>query len=116
MCRDKWEEGTASYGGAGALTGFGLRYPEIEKIVSGTSNGHNDGRFDQSREVLMACIANNLLEARPHRKQGRKGQEVLILYLNRWICVKFDLPLLYGGWREKNARDLEKDIPTGELV
>lgn len=116
MCRDKWEEGTASYGGAGALTGFGLRYPEIEKIVSGTSNGHDDGRFDRSREVLMACIANNLLEARPHRKQGRKGQEVLILYLNRWICVKFDLPLLYGGWREKKARDLEKDIPTGELI
>lgn len=116
MCRDKWEEGTASYGGAGALTGIGLRYPEIKKIIGKNGSNHDDGRFDQSRDILMACIANNLLEARPYRKQGSKGQKVLILYLNRWICVKFDLPLLYGGWREKNARDLEKDIPKGELV
>lgn len=116
MCRDKWEEGTASYGGAGALTGIGLRYPELKKIVGDAKEGINPERYALSREVLMSCMVNNLLEARPHRKQGRKGQEVLLLYLNRWICVKFDLPLLYGGWREMNARDIQKEITAGTVV
>lgn len=115
MCRDKWEEGTASYGGAGALTGIGLRYPELKKIV-GDEEEYDPGRYALSREVLMSCLVNNLLEARPHRKQGRKDQEVLLLYLNRWICVKFDLPLLYGGWRQKNARDIQKEITAGTVV
>lgn len=116
MCRDKWVEGTASYGGAGALSGIGIRYPEVEKIVGQSDDEHGDGRSYQSREVLVACIANNLIEARPHKKQGRKGQEVLILYLNRWICAKYNLPLLYGGWRPKKARDLEKAIPSRRVV
>lgn len=116
MCRNKWEEGTASYGGAGALTGIGLRYPELEKIVGDEEKGYDTERFALSREVLTSCMVNNLLEARPHRKQGKIGQEVLILYLNRWICVKFNLPLLYGGWREKNARDIQKEITKGEVI
>lgn len=116
MCRDKWEEGTASYGSAGALTGIGLRYPELKKLVGDEEQGYDPERYALSREVLMSCLVNNLLEARPHRKQGRKGQEILLLYLNRWICVKFDLPLLYGGWREKNVRDIQKEITAGTVV
>lgn len=115
MCRDKWEEGTASYGSAGALTGFGLRYPELEKIV-GDAEGFGPERFARSREVLMSCMVNNLLEARPHRRQGEEGQEVLILYLNRWICVRFGLPLLYGGWRERKARQIQKAITAGTVA
>lgn len=116
MCRNKWEEGTASYGGAGALSGIGIRYPELKRIVGDEELGYESDRYALAREVLMSCMVNNLLEARPYRRQGREGQEVHILYLNRWICVKYNLPLLYGGWRERKARDIQKEITAGEVV
>jgi hypothetical protein len=113
MCRENWEKKTASYGGAGAVTGIGIRYPEVDKILGKKQNGYD--RIDRLQDVLTTCLANNLIEARPKSKQGKKGQEVLILYLNRWVCVKFNLPLKYGGWRERKARELE-DYITKERI
>jgi hypothetical protein len=52
----------------------------------------------------MSCIAHNLLEVRLDHGQG--GQNWMLMYLNRMLCVQFGLPLQYGGWREKSLKDM----------
>jgi hypothetical protein len=58
--------------------------------------------------AIVTCLANNMLEARLDYKC--KGQLWMVLYLNRMFCVYFDLPLEYGGFREKSLDDLTEWI------
>jgi hypothetical protein len=55
--------------------------------------------------VISTCVAFNLLEIK-EVNQGEKGQKWEVYYLNRWLCLKFNLPITYGGWRAKNIQDL----------
>jgi hypothetical protein len=57
--------------------------------------------------VLSTCVAYNLLEPR-EIIQGQKGQKHQVFYLNRWLCMKFNLPLGYGGWKSKKIEELIK--------
>ncbi|OYZ31793.1 MAG: hypothetical protein B7Y24_08125 [Sphingobacteriales bacterium 16-39-50] len=57
--------------------------------------------------VISTCVAFNLLEIK-EVNQGEKGQKWQVYYLNRWLCVKFNLPFSYGGWRHKNTDELLK--------
>ncbi|MGD0756600.1 MAG: hypothetical protein ABR927_16240 [Bacteroidales bacterium] len=59
--------------------------------------------------VLSTCVAFNLLEPR-EISQGQKGQKHQVFYLNRWLCMKFNLPLGYGGWKSKKPEELLKWI------
>jgi hypothetical protein len=54
--------------------------------------------------VLTAAIANNLLE--PLLDYKVKGSTWMVLNLNRLLCVSFDLPLHYGGFKEQHLREL----------
>jgi hypothetical protein len=56
------------------------------------------------RDVLASCIALNLLEPRMDAKN--KGERWLVLYLNRLLCLRFGLPLGYGGWRPQKIKAL----------
>lgn len=60
--------------------------------------------------VLSTCLAYNLLDVK-EVNQGTKGKIWKVFYLNRWICIKFNLPLNYGGWRQRKADELLKWIP-----
>lgn len=55
-------------------------------------------------EVLAAALAQNYLEAEPGYRC--KGQTWLVLNLNRLLCVKADLPLGYGKFREQKLDDI----------
>lgn len=37
----------------------------------------------------------------------------MLLNLNRFLCVHFDLPLQYGGWREKSLKELSRWLEDG---
>jgi hypothetical protein len=63
--------------------------------------------FEDLRLVLNVCLAFNLLHLK-EVMQGKKGERKTVYYLNRWLCVKFDLPLNYGGWRPKKPHELLK--------
>ena len=63
--------------------------------------------YKDLHSVLHTCLAFNLLHKR-ETMQGKKGEKKTVYYINRWLCVKFDLPLNYGGWRSKKPEDLLK--------
>lgn len=65
--------------------------------------------YQDLHTVLNTCIAFNLLHTR-ETMQGKKGEKKTVYYINRWLCVKFDLPLSYGGWRSKKPEDLMRWI------
>jgi hypothetical protein len=61
--------------------------------------------------VLSACISNNYLLMYTDMRQGPKGGNTwMILYLNRWLCLHFGLPLQYGGWRPLKLEELVKYV------
>lgn len=68
-------------------------------------NWMEDQDFEPLVNVLSTCVAYNLLEVK-EVTQGKKNQQWSVYYLNRWLCVKNDLPLSYGGWRPKSATEL----------
>lgn len=95
---------TASYA-SGTQTGIGVRMQELSDIL-------NDEQYSYLLMILRNCVANNLLSC-TDVKQGEKGTDNKVFYLNRWICVKFDLPLEYGGWKLLGA-DKMQDLLTAK--
>lgn len=55
-------------------------------------------------EVLGTALQHNLLLPDPDRP--RPSGRFMILYLNRLLCPKYDLPLHYGGFREKRLQEV----------
>jgi hypothetical protein len=65
--------------------------------------------YRQLADVLASAIAHNFLEPLPNQRQGKKGGDTwTVLYLNRLLCARFDLPLQFGGWRPKSLRELSR--------
>lgn len=92
---------------APGVTGFALREPTELKLIE---SGYwlEDELYKPLMNVLTTCISFNLLEKR-EISQGKKGTErTTVFYLNRWLCVRFNLPLGYGGWRHLKPGDLLK--------
>jgi hypothetical protein len=55
-------------------------------------------------DVLASALAHNLLIAEPD--YNCKGERWMVLYLNRLLCVHFDLPLGYGLYKERPLKTL----------
>lgn len=68
---------------------------------------YNNEKYESLTNVISTCVAFNLLEVIP-TSQGAKGQLWNVYYLNRWLCVYFNLPLDYGNWRPKKPVELMK--------
>lgn len=94
----------ASYPG-GALTGIGIEEEKMRQII-------NNDKWDKCIQLLKICIANNYLNYW-NIKQGQVDRNNKVLYLNRWICVKFRLPLEYGGWKPISQHILLELLNTG---
>ncbi len=76
-----------SYAG-GAYTGIGLNYADLKKNL-------DNPRYGLLMKTLGECLASKYLE----RREINKG-EMVVFYLNRWLCVYYQLPLAYGGWKK----------------
>jgi len=100
MCQGETFKLSAPY--APGVTGFAISMADREFLVV-----EGDQRSDSAkalRNVLASCIALNLLEPRLDAKN--KGERWLVLYLNRLLCLRFGLPLGYGGWRPRKIKPL----------
>jgi len=88
------------------VTGIAIVMSDRDKLQNPTQLDKDPGLAQLSR-VIKTCVAYNLLHAELDRKQGQKGGErKMLLYLNRMLCIHFDLPLGYGGWREQSLPEL----------
>jgi hypothetical protein len=88
---------------APGVNGFGLTSDEIDQ-AAGPSVMTSEAQV--FREVLTNAVAGNVLSVRV-TKQGQAGAEKIVFYFNRILCLRFRLPLNYGGWQH---------LPTNLLV
>lgn len=101
FCRQRTYEPTASYDPG--VTGIAISMEDKESLQDRSFLERNP-EYMVLAEVLAAAIANNLLE--PRLDYNVKGSTWMVLNLNRLLCVNFDLPLHYGGFKEQHLRDL----------
>lgn len=80
------------------VTGIGLTLENRKKLTD-RSGYMTHPEYVYLGKLLSNCIAYNLLEPRLIT-HGKPPQTILVLYLNRWLCMQAGLPLNYGGWRK----------------
>ena len=100
---------TASYG---PVTGVGMRSTEREALAGVRTVG-GAPVHERLAGALSSAVAHNLLVAKMDHSQGQKGHKWTVLYLNRWVCIHFRLPLQYGGWRPRNISELSRWVAGG---
>ena len=101
FCRQRTYEASAPYDPG--VTGIAISMTDKESLQNPTFLERNP-QYSILAEVLAAAIANNLLE--PLLDYRVKNSNWMVLNLNRLLCVNFDLPLHYGGFKEQHLHDL----------
>lgn len=83
--------------------GTALRMSERALLMD---EGHLRARPDHKRfaDILASALAHNLLVA--DLDYRCKGENWIVLNLNRLLCVHFDLPLNYGLYKERPLQQL----------
>ncbi|RUL89467.1 ORC-CDC6 family AAA ATPase [Tautonia sociabilis] len=83
--------------------GTALRMSERAMLMD---EGHLRSRPDHKRfaDILASALAHNLLVA--DLDYRCKGENWIVLNLNRLLCVHFDLPLNYGLYKERPLQQL----------
>lgn len=94
---------------APGVTGIGIQQIQEPELFS-VGDWVSDPAYSELTKILNSCIAYNLLQVKRDKKQGKKDQKWTLLFLNRWICLRFGLPLSHSGWRPKKPKDLHKWI------
>lgn len=102
-CKSDTYKPNAPY--AFGVTGFSIK--KTTDIFSTDEEWYLDELYSPLANVISTCVAFNLLEMKTI-SQGEKSTKNDVYYLNRWLCVKFNLPFSYGGWRHKNIDELLK--------
>jgi hypothetical protein len=108
FCKQRTYEASAPYDPG--VTGIAISMQDRASLQSREFLAKNP-QYTVLAEVLAAAIANNLLEARLDYKV--KGSTWMVLNLNRLLCINFDLPLNYGGFKERPLHDLYSWMTAG---
>ena len=106
-CQQQTYRATAPY--APGVTGFAITMEDRARLIDDTAE--NPILYIKLRDILTTLVAHNLLTPRLDHKN--KGQSFVVFYLNRLTCVRFDLPLGYGGWRERSLKELSMWLQNG---
>lgn len=80
---------------APGVNGVGFEREKLHNFLESRKNEEDVKAF---REILTKAIAGNVLFVEDVR-QGKPGSEKIVFYLNRLLCVKYQLPLSTGGWQ-----------------
>jgi hypothetical protein len=91
---------------APGVSGFGLTRDQLRNALA--LDGADEG-IKIFRETLASAVAGNVLSIKK-TKQGQPGAQKIVFYLNRLLCIKFGLPLNYGGWQRLPIETLIKMI------
>jgi hypothetical protein len=101
FCKGRTYEDNAPYDQG--VTGIAISMKDREQLQNHEFLSKHP-EYKLVADVLAAAIANNFLEAQLDYRV--KGSTWMVLNLNRLLCVSYDLPLQYGGFKERPIRDL----------
>lgn len=91
------------------VTGFAITMADRKFLFD--SADADVKHFAPLRDVLTSLVAHNLLV--PRVDHQHTGKSYVVFYLNRLLCVRFQLPLGFGGWRERSLKELHAWMETG---
>lgn len=100
FCRDVTYQPNAPY--SPGVTGVAILMDERETLLDPAHLAKNPSA-SAFAAILGTAIAHNLLHAEVDYKV--KGNRYMVLYLNRLLCPKYELPLQFGGFRERPLRE-----------
>lgn len=113
FCQGQTFRPTAPY--APGVTGIAITMQDRKLLID--SPDEEIKHYLKLRDVLTSLVAHNLLV--PRVDHQNKGRSYVVFYLNRLLCVRFNLPLGFGGWREQSLKTMlnwmEKGPPTEEV-
>lgn len=100
FCRDVTYQPNAPYGPG--VNGIAISMAERDTLLDEKSlrSFPSHARFAQ---MLATALAHNLLHAELDRSV--KNQRWMILYLNRLVCLQYELPPHFGGFKEKPLKE-----------
>jgi hypothetical protein len=101
MCRRETFRPKAPY--PPGVTGTAISLEDRARLLDTAQRSAIDGA-DRLYLALGQAIAFNLLEVEDD--YSVKGRRWMVLYLNRLLCPRFDLPLGRGGFRERKLDEL----------
>lgn len=101
LCRSETYRPTAPY--APGVTGTALSMRDRARLLDPAVRSRIQGA-PELFEALYGAIGHNLLRAETDR--AVKNDFWMVLYLNRLTCVRYGLPLGYGGFREKSLEEM----------
>jgi len=101
LCRAETYRPKAPY--APGVTGTALSMDDRKRLLDPSVRERTPGA-QQLFEALGGAIGHNLLRA--HTNRSVKNNLWMVLYLNRLTCVRYGLPLGYGGFRERPLEEM----------
>ena len=101
LCRAETYRPKASY--APGVTGTALSMRDRIRLLDPDLRAKTPGA-QRLFEALHGAIGHNLLRVRIDHHV--KNDTWMVLYLNRLTCVRYGLPLGYGGFRERTLEDM----------
>lgn len=101
FCRGVTYQPNAPY--APGVNGVAISMQE-RKILLDPATLKSNQSYARFAQLLATALAHNLLHA--ELDKSVKSQRWMILYLNRLVCLKFGLPLHFGGFRERPLKEL----------
>lgn len=101
LCRTETYRAKAPY--APGVTGTALSMDDRRLLLDPDVRARTPGA-EQLFQALYGAIGHNLLRADLNRSV--KNNRWMVLYLNRLTCVRYGLPLGYGGFRERTLREM----------
>jgi hypothetical protein len=97
---------------APGVTGIAISMRDRETLRDAQTLKNNP-QLNALARVIATCIASNMFE--PILDYRVKNKDVMVLYLNRMLCVQFRLPLGYGGFREQSLSKLASWLEPSSL-
>lgn len=92
---------------APGVTGFAITQNYRHELFDEKAHWLSNPVYVSLATVLSDCVAYNLLIPE-EITQGTKGTRHTVYYLNRWLCIHFNLVVGFGGWRHRKLDDLIK--------
>ena len=93
FCQISRDQERNSYEG-GSYTGFAIERYKLDRAI-------NDAKYARTIDILAKCVESGYLE-----KHESETGDNLMFYLGRWLCVHYQLPLAYGGWKRYSIDDM----------